>query len=148
MTTEYGNKNVNDVSKFMALRPGVSTKIDVYNTFGQPHDVAYLSPQGDCRWRYFTVQMRSNGLEFVPLLGLAAAGQNTDTKITDFSFDSKNCLRDVVTKSKAQFVQNFYGLTEDIIRSSTDPKKMRVQQEMAKIGEPYDPKIASAVVTE
>lgn len=130
----------------MALKAGVSTKANVYDSFGQPHAVEYSASGSD--WRYFTVQMRSNGLEFVPFLGIAAGGQNADTKTTDIYFDTHEHFASVASKSKTQFVQNWYGLVEGITRMATDDKKKRVQAEMAKIGRPYDPKIANSVSTE
>lgn len=137
-----GNQNVNDIGRFLNLQKGVSTKADIYDAFGQPHDVRYGASGTNSMWRYFTVRSQSNGMQFVPFIGIVTAGVTQDTRITDIVFDSRERYFNVQTSNDSHFNLAIIGAFGEIGRLATDEKPKRVQAEMQHIGRPFDKKVA------
>lgn len=142
--TNIGNRNTTDIGRFMNLERNSSTKNDVYAEFGQPHDVKWIA-NNESFWTYYYTKMQMSGATFVPFIGLVAGGQNTDTTVTDFYFDSNNVYTKTSSQNFTKYVNQWVGLTKAVHELATDTKDERVAAEMDELGLPFDPKIAAGV---
>ena len=143
--TTYGNRTLEDPKKYLNLREGVSTKRDVYAVFGQPHDVDYSNDKTRCLWTYFKVESSPNAWAYVPYIGLIAGGVNEDTTKAYFFFDSDDRLIRTQTNKKSDSENSWVAEARMISQGNRDDRAVRVSQEMAKIGKPFDQKLAHRV---
>jgi hypothetical protein len=136
-----GNSAIKDFGRFSDLQKGKSTKKDVYQGFGQPHDVRYEGPSS--QWTYYSIQSTMSPAAFIPFVGLVAGGLNNDITTADFFFDSKDTLLRYSTGQRAKFVNSFVGVAQGAASFSSAKQSDRVQAEMTKYGNPFDKKEAS-----
>jgi len=142
--TNIGNKNISDFGRYMNLEKNVSEKQDVFKEFGQPHDVNYI-PNDESIWTYYYTKMQMSGATFVPFIGLIAGGQNSDTTISDFYFDSNGKYLKISSSNSAKYVNQWVGIAKGVKELATDKKHERVEEEMGKLDLPFDKKIANSV---
>lgn len=140
-TTIRGNDEVVRVENFLKVHVGTSSKLDVYDVFGQPHDVLY-GESGTSVWWYFQVQVSPHGATFVPLIGLFAGGGNQDKTEATFRFDDDGTLSDIATSREATY-ENMWAGIGAAIGDYTGDLAARVEAEMSHLGKPFDPKIAA-----
>lgn len=144
-----GTEKLDDFGKYLGLQPGVSTKKDVYERFGQPGDVFYkgIPPSAPSGWTYYNVHITPSGWTFVPYVGLLAGGSNRTIMESSFLFDSNSRLTSLHTSKDSEYHNMHAGLVRDIYHRNTDPKPARVKQEMSRIGKSFDIKLANALAT-
>jgi hypothetical protein len=134
-----GSQAVEDFGRYQDLEKSKSTKTDIFKTFGQPHDVTYLS-NGESVWRYYSVKTTNSYAGFIPLIGFFAQGENRDTNIADFHFTGQEKLLKYETLSKSDYSNIWPQLYGSIF--NYDDELARVEAEMNKIGLPFDRKLA------
>lgn len=142
--SNIGNRQINDIGRYMSLEKGKSDKRTVYATFGQPHDVIYR-PSGDSSWEYYYSKATVSGASFIPFVGLVAGGLNTDTTISRMLFDSSGIFEKVETQSYVNYINQWAGIAESTNELLTDTKHLRVEPEMQKLGFIFDPAVAKSV---
>lgn len=141
----YGNKTVDDPRKYLNVREGKSTKLEIYGVFGQPHDVEYAQDKAQCLWTYFKVESSMNAWTFVPYVGLAAGGTNEDLTKVYFFFNSEGRLIRTQTTKKSDSENQWAGMARIASQGNRDDRAKHVEAEMAKIGKPFDKKLAHRV---
>ena len=141
----YGNKTLEDPTKYLNLREGVSTKRDVYAVFVQPQDVDYSNDKARCLWTYFKVETSPTAWSYVPYIGIIAGGTNEDTTKAYFFFDSDDRLIRTQTNKKSDSENSWAVMARAISQGNRDDRAVRVSQEMTKIGKPFDQKLAHTV---
>ena len=139
-----GNRKLDNVGNYLSLQEHQSTKSDVYNPFGQPHDVRKLDPQG-VLWVYYKVHTRPSAWTYVPFVGLAAGGSARDMTFAYFAFDDSGVLQRIESKNVSDYENTWAGLGRAISRVSDKTQAERVKEEMILIGKPFDEKIAKSV---
>ena len=142
--TNVGNPNVNDFGKLMEVEKKVSTKNDIYDSFGQPHDVNYIA-NDDSMWTYYHTKMTMSGATFVPFIGLVAGGNNADTSVMDFYFDKNDVYQKLSRSNSTKYINQWVGLAKGVKELATDEKHVRVAAEMEKLNLPFDEKVAKSV---
>ena len=141
----YGNKSLDDPKKYLNIREGNSTKMDVYKVFGQPHDVDYSNDGAQSMWSYFKVETSPNAWTYVPYLGLLASGTNEESTKVYFTFDSNQRLTRIQTAKKSDSENSWAGIARIASQGNKDERAAHVAAEMTKIGKPFDKKLAHKV---
>ncbi len=141
----YGNKTLDDPGKYLNIREGKSTKQDIYAVFGQPHDVQYADDRSQSMWTYLKVQSSPNGWSYVPYVGLIAGGTNQDITKAYFFFDSQQRLVRTQTNKSSDSENSWAAIARMASQGDRDDRARRVEQEMAKLGKPFDKKAARRV---
>ena len=132
--TNYGSSQTQDFGRYLSVNEGVSSKVDIFDSFGQPGDVNYFE-NSESVWVYYAVSMTTSGATYIPIVGLFAGGSNSNTQISKFYFDSNNILLKVETSSKTQYVNQWVGMSTAF---SSNDYAQRIENEMAKLELPYD----------
>lgn len=140
-----GNDAIDNPSKFLNIREGKSTKEDVYAVFGQPHDVEYSLDGTQSLWTYFKVETAPNGWSYVPYVGLLAGGVNKDTTTLYLFFDTQSRLLRMQDTKKSEYENDWAGMARMAAQGNRDDRAEHVSREMAKIGKPFDEKLAHRV---
>lgn len=96
-------------------------------------------------WTYYRLNIRSSAWTFVPYIGVLAGGIHEDSTTATFQFDSANRYTDVKTAKDSKYVNNWVGSTRGIYRMNTDTKAGRVEQEMNRLGLPFDKEYAKQI---
>lgn len=145
-STRHGNRNVEDVGRYMQLQQGKSTKADVYKNFGQPHEVVYQENVNEsCFWQYYSSSMEMSGVSYIPLVGLIFGGSNVVGNTSTFYFDSDSKFVRVETQSVSKYVNTWVGLAKAINERSTETRTDRVKDEMNKTGLSFSQSTADRV---
>lgn len=132
--TNYGSSQTQDFGRYLSVKEGESSKVDIFDTFGQPGDVNYFE-NSESVWVYYAGSMTTSGATYIPVVGLFAGGSNSNTQISKFYFDPNGILLKVETSSKTQYVNQWVGM--GTVFSSNDYTK-RIENEMAKLELPFD----------
>lgn len=132
--TNYGASKTQDFGRYLSVKEGESSKTDIFDTFGQPGDVNYFE-NSESVWVYYAGSMTISGATYIPIVGLFAGGNNSNTQISKFYFDPDGILIKVETSSKTQYVNQWVGM--GTVFSSNDYVK-RIENEMAKLELPFD----------
>ncbi len=132
--TNFGSSQSQDFGRYLSVKEGVSSKVDIFDSFGQPGDVNYFE-NSESVWVYYAVSMTTSGATYIPVVGFFAGGSNSNTQISKFYFDSNNIVVKVETSSKTQYVNQWVGM--GTVFSSNDYAQ-RIENEMAKLELPYD----------
>ncbi len=141
----YGNKSLDDPAKYLNVREGKSTKQDIYGVFGQPHDVQEAIDHARSVWTSFKVESTPNGWSYVPYVGLLAGGTNSDTTKAYFFFDAQQRLIRRESNKKSDSENSWAGMARMASQGDRDDRAQRVSVEMAKLGKPFDKKLAHRV---
>lgn len=120
------------------LQKDETTKQEIFDLFGQPHDVNYFETD-ESLWTYFSVEMTMSGATLIPFIGLVAGGSNMDTTTANFFFNPDGIFSKVETSSKSQYVNQWVGIATIAVEND---EMTRVSEEMDKLDLPFDPKIA------
>lgn len=139
--TNYGSSQVQNFGAYSNLEKGETTKQEVFEIFGQPHDVNYFET-GESLWTYFSVEMTMSGATLIPFIGLVAGGNNMDTTTANFFFNPQEVFSKVDTSSKSQYVNQWVGIATIAMEND---EMTRVEEEMEKLDLPFDPKIARSM---
>tara|TARA_B110000003_G_scaffold268924_1_gene299177 strand:+ start:859 stop:1377 length:519 start_codon:yes stop_codon:yes gene_type:complete len=132
--TNFGSSQSQDFGRYLSVEEGVSSKVDIFDSFGQPGDVNYFE-NSESVWVYYAVSLTTSGATYIPVVGLFAGGSNSNTQISKFYFDSNNIVLKVETSSKTQYVNQWVGLGTAL---SANDYAQRIENEMAKLELPYD----------
>jgi hypothetical protein len=141
----YGNKTLDDPKKYLNVREGKSTKLDIHHVFGQPQDVDYSDDRAQSMWTYFKVETSPNAWSYVPYLGMIAGGTNEEATKVYFFFDSESRLLRMQTNKTSDSENQWIGMGRVMSKGKRDDRADRVEAEMAKIGKPFDKKAAHRV---
>ncbi len=139
--SNYGAQQVQNFGAYSDLEKGKTTKLDVHQKFGQPHDVDYFST-GESVWTYFSVRMKMNAATLIPFVGLVAGGSDTDTTTASFFFDASDTFSNVETSTKSKYVNQWVGIASVAVEND---EMDRVSAEMEKYELPFDQDIARAM---
>lgn len=137
-TSNFGPQAANDFTVFMDLEKGVTTKRNVYEQFGQPHEVYWLDDNHSI-WAYYRIDSRMNALSFVPLAGPLIGGQDADVTSVFFRFDENIRFVDVERQERAAYKNNI-GMLGDL--ASSKGQAEWVEEEMALLDIPFDRRAA------
>jgi hypothetical protein len=141
----YGNKTLDDPKRYLNVREGKSTKLDIYQVFGQPQDVDYSDDRSQSMWTYFKVETSPNAWSYVPYIGMIAGGTNEEATKVYFFFDSESRLIRMQTNKTSDSENSWVGMGRVMSKGKRDERADRVEAEMAKIGKPFDKKAAHRV---
>jgi outer membrane protein assembly factor BamE (lipoprotein component of BamABCDE complex) len=136
--TNYGSQQVQNFGAYSELEKGETSKLEVYDKFGQPHDVDYF-PTGESVWTYFSVRMKASAATFIPFIGIVAGGADTDTTTASFFFDREDVFAKVETSTKSKYINQWVGMAS---AASENDEMDRVSAEMEKYELPFDQEIA------
>jgi hypothetical protein len=136
--SNYGSQQVQNFGAYSDLQKGQTSKLEVHDKFGQPHDVDYFST-GESVWTYFSVRMKTNAATFIPFVGLVAGGLDADTTTASFFFDMEDKFSKVETATKSKYVNQWVGMAT--VAAENDEMD-RVSAEMEKYELPFDQEIA------
>lgn len=139
-----GNRNIDNVGSYLSLREEKSTKANVYEVFGQPHDVRSTT-DGESLWVYYKIYSRPSAWSYVPFVGLAAGGSARETTFAYFAFDLAGTLQKIQTKNDNDYENSWAGIGRAISRVSDKSQSQRVQEEMVANGFSFDDEIAKSV---
>ena len=139
-----GNKQLDDVGNYLQLREQKSTKNDVYTIFGQPHDVRQLETT-DSIWVYYKIYTRPSAWTYVPIVGMVAGGSARKTTFSYFVFNESGVLQKIESKSDSDYENTWAGLGRGLSNVSDKSQAQRVEEEMIKVGKPFDAKLAKSV---
>jgi len=145
-----GNKSIDDPKKFLNIREGISTKEQVYAVFGQPHDLDYSQDGTQSLWTYYKVETSPNAWTYVPYIGILAGGTNTDTTKVYFFFDSGGKLIRTQSAKASDSINNWVGMAKETSHDRQEARRAtvaRVEQEMQRMGKPFDKKRAKVIAT-
>jgi hypothetical protein len=135
-SVNQGNNAIKDFGRYSSLQKGSSVKKEIYNTFGQPHDVNYVSSSS--RWTYYNLQSTMSGATFIPFIGLIAGGTNDQITTAEFFFTSQGKLQNYSTSEKTKFTNSFVGSAQGIASHMSNNQANRVQTEMERLELPFD----------
>lgn len=139
-TANIGNTKIDDIGRYMQLRPNESNKRDVYLLFGQPHYVAYSGQLSS--WVYKKVALTTSGWTFVPVVGLFAGGANKEEKVTVFNFTENGILTNSSTDTSSGYLNMWVGVTGNGLNDDKPSNSSPVEDEMNKLGFPYNDQIS------
>lgn len=140
--TNVGTQTVNDFGRFQQLENGQTTKVQVYEIFGQPHTVHYIDQTGESVWRYYQVTSRTNPTTYIPFVGLATGGSDLDMTRADFYFDIQDVLLRSQREQRSRYVNQWVGLADAFTRTG---QVDIVEAEMQKYDLPFDRQEAQIV---
>ncbi len=140
-TSEHGARNLSDVGRYTQLQKSVTTKKDVFISFGQPHDVQYAEDHASF-WRYYQAKTSSNVATFIPFVGLLAGGVNSSTMTATIFFDQEGKYQNLTTKDVSKSTNMWAGMARGSALAKEDKKGERVKLEMDKMRLPFDEQIA------
>ncbi|MDA7862421.1 hypothetical protein N9A63_02290 [Akkermansiaceae bacterium] len=135
-SSNQGNTAIKDFGRYSNLEKNKTTKIEVYKSFGQPHNVIYSNKNS--QWAYYNAQANINGATFVPFIGLVAGGTNNKIFSADFFFNSKNVLENYSTNEKGSYTNSWVGLARGTAAHLKNTQAQRVEQEMQGLGLTFD----------
>ncbi len=137
--SNYGAQSVNDFNRYMQLQQNVSTKADIYETFGQPHGVLHIEETGGSIWRYASIQDTMNALTFIPFVGLVAGGSNVDITTAEFFFNSDG-VYEKAERAETSRYRNMWLAMGDMMTTNGQVESIRL--EMESLGFPFDEQLA------
>jgi hypothetical protein len=141
-TTEHGARNLSDIGRYTTLQKGVTTKRDVYISFGQPHNVQYMQ-ENTSLWRYFQSKTSSSAATFIPFVGLIAGGVDSQTLTTSINFDENNLYQSVTTDNTKK-TTNMWALAGQTTDATA--KIELVKNEMKFLKLPFDENLAKKMI--
>jgi hypothetical protein len=139
-----GTANLEDFGNYVGLKPGVTNKTNVFDTFGQPADVIYEATPSNSpsKWIYVKADMHVSGWSYVPYVGLLFGGVSEENMVAKIKFDQKGYFKSLNTEKDTNYTNQWLGLTREAYRAAKDPKATRVAEEMSRLGKPFDKKFA------
>jgi hypothetical protein len=127
---KYGNARLAEPGNIQVLKKGEATKFDVYDQFGQPHDVSYERSSQLCTWEYYWTNMSMSLRTLIPYAGYVIGGYNTDTVISKFIFDQNHVMVDL-NYTKDQRHINTWSTIGWLVKKSEQASRVdRVNHEM------------------
>lgn len=142
--TTWGNKDIMDADKVTALTANPAcTKSTVYAAFGQPADV--FADKGESIWVYLARVAKSDALGYVYVMGASTllGGKEGDVYTRTFRFAPDGRLVSSRGSERRLHTSNLMSLGRTIgVALSKDASHARVMQEMAALGQPFDPSLA------
>lgn len=133
--TNVGTQSINDFARYQQLEAGQTTKVQLYNIFGQPHRVSNIPETNETQWRYYQVVSRMNPTTYIPILGLATGGNDLDITRADFYFDASGRFIRSQRDQHSKYVNQWLGIADAVTR---DGSVDVVEREMTQLGLPFD----------
>ena len=138
--TTAGNQEITEISRYRNIEEGVSTKINIYEEFGQPANVE-KSALNETIWTYYYAVMTQSAKNWIPYYGFIDGGVNQDISSTIFIFDTEDILTELHTSEK-RAQQRFLEMWQ-VVGGGTDRSYFEnVKTEMLEMGLPFDEKKA------
>ena len=124
-STRSGTESLQDRGRYDSLHPGVSTKQDVYQRFGQPVEV--LSIEGGSTWLYAQAA--------VPTREFSTSGTGVEVTLAAFGFDTRDLYQRVDTSRARRAPPQQSGMGGTPLG---DAAAAHVREEMQRLGLPFD----------
>lgn len=140
-TATMGTTATDNIGNFLKLKPGVSSKYDVFELFGQPHDVVNAEGGSKSTWIYYQASMKSNPLTFVPFVGVVAGGMDKENTVVEIVFDQTETFQDVTVAKSKDYVNQWEMMASGVTTMAKGFEDPAVKAEMDNLTLPYDPKI-------
>jgi hypothetical protein len=75
-------------------------------------------------------------------VGIAAGGLSEENYMAVVDFDARGIFRSIKTEKDTAYTNTWMALTRDVYLVKKDPKAGRVQEEMTRLGQPFDARFA------
>lgn len=131
--SERGAWQVDDFSRYHQAVPGQSTRLEVYQLFGQPHLVE--RSEGRSTWRYFRTVSRQTASSYIPVVGVLTAGHDVDSSQAEFRFDDSGVLLAVERTEGARYRNIWLAVGEG---ADAELQLELLREEMVTIGAQFD----------
>lgn len=141
---KLGTNKLAEPSKYSSLKSGVSTKKDVYISFGQPHDVEYGN-EDISSWRYFYVDQSLSVGSYIPFLRLITGGIDSKTRIMTMNFDNKGLFISSESRDLSKTVNKWTIISNEKDAPLKDKKYKRVEDEMKQLNLSFDENYAKSM---
>ncbi len=137
--SNYGANTISDYGRYLDLEKNRSTKLEVYELFGQPVDVVSIGDDSILYWKYIKTRSQMSGATFVPFVGLLFGGSNETVTTAVFYFDENETFTKLETFDKDRY-QNMWVSLGKIAAEGSQRKnaRLRVAVEMKKLGIDFD----------
>jgi len=145
-----GNKSIDDPKKLVNIREGVSSKEQVYASFGQPGEVDYSQDRTQSVWTYYKIDTSLNGWSYVPYIGFIAGGVNKDTTQVSFFFGSGGKLFRMQTGKASDSTNSWVAIAKETSHTRQEARRVtiaHVEQEMQRMRKPFDSERAKQVAS-
>jgi hypothetical protein len=133
--TNVGTQTINDFARFQGLQVGQTTKVQLFNAFGQPHRVTTIPETNESLWQYYQVTSRMNPSTFIPFVGMATGGNDLNITRADFYFDANGVFLRSQREQRSKYVNQWLGMADALTR---DGSVAEVEREMTALGLPFD----------
>jgi len=134
-----GTQAVNDFGRYMQLERDVTTKEQIHEIFGQPHEVRGSSEASDTMWSYYSYRIEPSAISYIPWVGMLAGGVNRDTARAVFHFDVDGILIHSERTESARYEATIISIGD---RLTSSGQVELVRQEMLALGLPFDEELA------
>jgi hypothetical protein len=137
--SNYGADTISDHGRYLDLEKNKSTKLEVYELFGQPVDVVSIAEDSMVYWKYIKTRSQVSGVTYVPFVGLLFGGNNETVNTAVFYFDENDTFTKLETFDKGRY-QNMWIALGKITAEGNERKdaRIRVAVEMKKLGIDFD----------
>jgi hypothetical protein len=142
--SQHGARHLTDVGRYTDLKKGVTTKKDIFISFGQPHDVQKTN-ENSTLWRYFQANTSSSAATFVPFVGMVAGGVDSQTVTATFTFDIQGKYLSVSTNTVNKTTNMWSLMGQAREAANADTKAERVRVELETLSLPFDANLAKRV---
>jgi len=137
--SNHGANTISDYGRYLELEKNKSTKLEVYELFGQPADVVSISKGSMLYWKYIKTKSQWSGATFVPFIGFIFGGDNETVTTAVFYFDEKDTFTKLETFDKQRYQNMWVGLGKVAAeRGARKDTRLRVAVEMKKINVEFD----------
>lgn len=136
----YGTQTVNDFNRYMQLQPGQTTSRDIFQSFGQPHQVDTITETGERVWSYHSIRERTNATTYLPFVGLVTGGSDIDATTATFYFDQSDTLLRSEREERSRYKNMWLGMADSMTGSGD---VARIEAEMSRLGLPFDESYAA-----
>jgi len=138
--SNHGTQTINDFTRFMDLKEGVTSKADIFNSFGQPHTVAYIEETGESIWSYYSAREKTNATTYIPYVGMVTGGSDINLTVAVFYFDPEDRYLRTDRTEKSRYKNMWLSLGDSMTRTG---QVKAIEDEMSKVGLPFDRDLAS-----
>jgi hypothetical protein len=137
--SNFGTQTVNDFNRYTQLEPGETTISEIYESFGQPHQVEQIVQTSERVWTYYSIRERTNASTYVPFVGLVTGGSDVDATAAAFYFDRNDILLRSERDERSRYKNMWLALGDAATRSGD---VAAVESEMNRLGLPFDEQAA------
>lgn len=136
---QFGDVRVNNEQILREIQTEQLTKKAVWIKLGQPHRVTYSESNPEQSiWRYFDLSAKRSGVDWIPVIGLFAGGENVRVTENVIYFEGDRTCK--AEKNRYELFKNDWAaIFQYKYTDELDEKSLRVKEEMEKLNIPFDP---------